>query len=149
MIYSVELSPRCDPTDIPEHAKIIEQCGFYRIWIRDMIIAPWELWTALSTVVLKTNRIRVGIDVANPYTRSPVVMAHAAVTIDRISQGRLDLGFGGGIAEFLSAIGIHKEEEALQECVQIVRSLLNGNRTSFRGDIFQMQRLSYGRLLLW
>ena len=138
MKFSVELASNCDPADIPEHARIIEECGFYRIWVRDMIIVPWELWTALSTVVLSTNRIRVGMDVANPYTRSPVVMAHAAVTLDRISKGRLDLGFGGGIPGLLKKMGIEKKEEALGECVHIVRALLSGNTVSFQGKTFQI-----------
>jgi hypothetical protein len=141
MRFSVELPQSCDPTNISEHAKIIEKYGFYRIWIRDMIIAPWELWTALSTVVLSTSKIRVGIDVANPYTRSPVVMAHAAVTMDRISKGRLDLGFGGGIARLLKGMGIEKEEGALKECVQIVRSLLGGNSTTFTGKTFKINEM--------
>ncbi len=141
MKFSVELPQNCDPANISEHAKIIEKYGFYRIWIRDMIIAPWELWTALSTVLLSSSEIRVGMDVANPYTRSPVVMAHAAVTMDRISKGRLDLGFGGGIPRLLKGMGIEKEEGALKECVQIVRSLLRGNMTTFAGRTFKINEM--------
>lgn len=138
MKFSVELSPTCDPAHIPEHARIIEDYGFHHIWIRDMIVVPWELWTALSTVVLSTKKIRVGIDVANPYTRSPAVVAHAAVTMDRISKGRLDLGFGGGMSSLLKGVGIEKRDNGLQECVHIVKSLLEGKRTYFAGDVFQM-----------
>jgi len=127
--------------DIPEHARTIEQCGFYRIWVRDMITVPWELWTALSTVVLSTKKIRVGMDVANPYTRSPVVMAHAAATLDRISKGRLDLGFGGGIPGLLRKVGIEKKQEALKECVHIVRALLSGSTVSFHGKVFRINDL--------
>lgn len=69
MRFSVELSPSCDPADISEHTRVIEGYGFYRIWVRDMITVPWELWTALSTVVLSSSRVRVGIDVAQTPTR--------------------------------------------------------------------------------
>jgi len=139
--FSVELSQSCDPAHISEHAEIIEKYGFYRIWIRDMIIAPWELWTALSTTVLSTTKTRVGIDVANPYTRSPVVMAHAAATMDKISKGRLDLGFGGGISSLLKGMGIEKEEGALKECVHVVRSLLSGKKTTFTGKTFKINEI--------
>lgn len=134
----MELAPTCDASGIQEHARIIEECGFYRIWVRDMISAPWELWTALSAVVLSTEKIRVGMDVANPYTRSPVVMAHAAVTLDRISKGRLDLGFGGGIPGLLKKMGIEKKEEALGECLYLVQELLSGDSVSFQGNVFHV-----------
>lgn len=106
-----------------------------------MLTVPWELWTALTAVVLSTNNLRVGMDVANPYTRSPVVMAHAAVTLDRISKGRLGLGFGGGIPGLLKRMGIEKKEDALRECVHIVRSLLNGSSVSFQGKTFQVNNI--------
>ena len=101
MLFSAELSPRCRPDQIAAHSRTLEDCGFHRIWVRDMFVVPWELWTAATTVALSTERVRIGVDVTNPYTRSPVVTAHAAATVDNISGGRLDLGVGRGISEFL------------------------------------------------
>jgi 5,10-methylenetetrahydromethanopterin reductase len=153
--FSAELSPRCGPSQIREHARAIEECGFDRIWIRDMLIAPWEMWTAATTVALSTERIRVGTDVTNPYTRSPVVTAHAAATLDQLSGGRLDLGLGQGIGEFLEAMGIEKHDAALAESIPILRDLLAGKRVTQRGEAFSIRGVrlpvaaAQERLPLW
>lgn len=73
-------------------------------------------------------------------------MAHGAVTMDRISKGRLDLGFGGGIPRLLESMGIKKEEGALQECVGVVRSLLGGGKTTFSGNTFKINEVELPRL---
>lgn len=139
MNIGVELSPSCPPSEIKEHAQLLEECGFNHIWIRDMISASWELWSAVTAVVLHTEKVRVGIDVTNPYTRSPVVTAHAAATIDQLSRGRLDLGLGRGIPNFLERMGIEPQEQALEKGLQVIRELLRGGSTTFQEEPFDIR----------
>ena len=126
MRLSAELSPNCPPEEIANHAWAIEAYGFARIWVRDMISVPWESWVAATSVALATKNIRIGLDVTNVYTRSVAVTAHAAATLDRISGGRLDLGFGRGIAPHLAMLGIRPHKGALEEGIKRVRQLLMG-----------------------
>ena len=139
MLFSAELSPRCLPSQIPEHAKALESCGFHRIWVRDMFTVPWELWSAASAVALSTARVRIGVDVTNPYTRSPLVTAHAAVTIDNLSGGRLDLGLGKGIEEFLKKAGLEPKDTALEEAVLVIGELVSGKRVFHKGRSFSFR----------
>lgn len=141
MLYSAELSPRCLPAQVPEHARALEECGFHRIWIRDMFIVPWELWTAAAAVALSTKRVRIGVDVTNPHTRSPVVTAHAAATVDHLSGGRLDLGLGKGMADFLHRAGLEPQDSALEEAIPLIRDLLSGKRVHHRGASFNIQEV--------
>lgn len=141
MLFSAELSPRCRPDQIAAHSRTLEDCGFHRIWVRDMFVVPWELWTAATTVALSTERVRIGVDVTNPYTRSPVVTAHAAATVDNISGGRLDLGVGRGISEFLKKLGLKPEDSALEEAVSLIRKLVSGEKVDYHGASFTVHEV--------
>lgn len=140
MDYAVELWPRSPAGDIMFHAGNAEYCGFSRIWVRDMLSAPWELWTAVGACVQATQHIRVGVDVTNPYSRSPVVTAHAAATLHDLSNGRLDLGFGRGIAGLLERMGLRMHDAALEECLSAVRALLQGETVTMKGGAFQLDK---------
>lgn len=146
MLYSAELSSHCLPAQIPEHARTLEDYSFHRIWVRDMLAVPWELWSAAAAVALSTQRIRVGVDVTNPYTRSPVVTAQAAATVDNLSGGRLDLGLGKGMADFLKMMGLETQDSALEEAVPLIRDLVSGKRIHHQGPCFSIHdvRLSQG-----
>jgi len=116
----------------------LEECGFHRIWVRDMFVAPWELWSAVTVVALSTKTVRVGIDVTNPYTRSPVVTAHASITVDNLSGGRLDLGLGKGIGSHLKMMGIVPYEHGLEEAVRFIRHMLTGKKARLKGEAFSV-----------
>ena len=80
---SAELSHVCPLEDITAHAAALELGGFYRVWVPDTVVSPWEAWLAASLIMQTTSRIRLGLGVTNPYTRHPVVMAQMAATITR------------------------------------------------------------------
>jgi alkanesulfonate monooxygenase SsuD/methylene tetrahydromethanopterin reductase-like flavin-dependent oxidoreductase (luciferase family) len=74
----------------------------------------------------------------------PAVLANRAATIDHISKGRMVLGVGAGwqINEH-HAYGIELEAPGARvtrfdEAIQIIRSLLNEDRTDFSGDFYEM-----------
>jgi alkanesulfonate monooxygenase SsuD/methylene tetrahydromethanopterin reductase-like flavin-dependent oxidoreductase (luciferase family) len=135
----VELNFRCPVAELAGQVKAIEKYGFHRIWVPDAPVTQWELWTAATMVCLHTERVRVGIGVTNPVTRSPAVIAHAAATLDQASGGRLDIALGRGIPGFLKRIGIEDKEPAVEECLEIVRCLLKGENVTYQGKAFQMQ----------
>jgi alkanesulfonate monooxygenase SsuD/methylene tetrahydromethanopterin reductase-like flavin-dependent oxidoreductase (luciferase family) len=138
---SVELSHICPLEDLATHAAALEAAGFYRVWIPDTLVAPWEAWLAASVLVHTTQRIRIGLGVTNPYTRHPVVMAQIAATLQHLSRGRLTLSLGKGIARFLEKAGIRQVDTAVEECVVVLRRLLAGERTSFSGQAVQIDAM--------
>ena len=133
---SAELSHLCPLMEIVRHARVLEDKGCYRVWVPDTMVSPWEAWLAASLIIQNTTRLRIGLGVTNPYTRHPVVMAQMAVTLQTLSQGRLTLSIGKGIARFLNKAGIRQNEKAVEECVTIIRLLTNGERFSFEGQAF-------------
>src|SRR3954453_3367362 len=58
-----------------------------------------EGWTILAALLALSSRIRGGLLVTANTFRHPAVLAKMATTIDRISNGRLDVGIGAGWME--------------------------------------------------
>ncbi len=138
MRISAELSHICPLVDIGLHARVLEEKGFYRIWIPDTIVSPWEYWVASTVVAGNTNRIKVGLGVTSPYARSPVVLAQALATLNGLSSGRISLSLGKGTPRFLEKAGLNQHERAVEEAIQIIRGLVIGERVSFNGEAFQI-----------
>jgi alkanesulfonate monooxygenase SsuD/methylene tetrahydromethanopterin reductase-like flavin-dependent oxidoreductase (luciferase family) len=80
-----------------------DDVGFATAWTYDHIRwggmpdGPWHASIpVLAAAAVVTTRIRLGTLVATPNFRHPVVLARDAITLDDVSQGRLDLGVGPG-----------------------------------------------------
>jgi alkanesulfonate monooxygenase SsuD/methylene tetrahydromethanopterin reductase-like flavin-dependent oxidoreductase (luciferase family) len=80
-----------------------EELGFDSLWLTDHFVrtaqpgSPYfEAWTLLSALAPLVTRPRLGVLVSSNTFRHPSLLAHQAVTLDHISNGRLDLGIGAG-----------------------------------------------------
>ncbi len=56
-----------------------------------------EAWTVLSAAARDTSTIRLTTSVTQIPLRHPALLAHMAVTLDHISNGRLEVGIGTGL----------------------------------------------------
>jgi alkanesulfonate monooxygenase SsuD/methylene tetrahydromethanopterin reductase-like flavin-dependent oxidoreductase (luciferase family) len=141
LALSVELSHVCPLEKIPKHATALESLGYYRVWVPDTIVSPWEAWLAAGLIVQHSKRLKIGLGVTNPYTRHPLVVAQMAATLQHLSTGRLALSIGKGIPRLLEKAGIDQRDSAVEECITALRDLISGERTSMKGDAFQIDGL--------
>ncbi|MDH3607170.1 MAG: LLM class flavin-dependent oxidoreductase [Acidimicrobiia bacterium] len=102
-----------------------------------------EAWSILAGLAAVTRRIRLGPLVSPTSVHHPALLANRAATIDHLSSGRFVLGLGAGwqVNEH-NAYGIHLEApkvrvDRFEEAIQVVRSLLDNERTDFNGTYFQ------------
>jgi alkanesulfonate monooxygenase SsuD/methylene tetrahydromethanopterin reductase-like flavin-dependent oxidoreductase (luciferase family) len=127
-----------------ERWRRIEEFGFDFLFVADHYrhtrdaSLPWfDGWTALAAMALETNRVRIGPLVSNPILRGPAVVAKAAVAVDHLSRGRLELAIGKGVEEFDHlAMGLPYWSAAertarFREYTQIVDGLLQSWETPF------------------
>jgi probable F420-dependent oxidoreductase len=127
-------------------ARRAESLGFDSAWISDHFFLslaryggpdePYgspEALTALAGLAAVTDRIRLGTLVLCAGFRHPAILAKSAVTIDLLSEGRLDLGLGAGWYEdeyraFGYRVGpVGERFEVLEETVEVL-SLLFGEK---------------------
>jgi alkanesulfonate monooxygenase SsuD/methylene tetrahydromethanopterin reductase-like flavin-dependent oxidoreductase (luciferase family) len=108
--------------------------------------SPWfESWTALTGLASATSTIRLATAVTQIPLRKPALFARQALTLDHISNGRLEIGLGTGLEGDPSyqMLGVPqwepKERVArLVEYVQIVDRLLRDEVTTFAGDFYRV-----------
>lgn len=79
--------------------------GFWDMaWFNDHLYPPksdpglpiMDAWSLLAAMAASTERLRMGTMVSANTFRHPVLLAKTATTIDRISEGRLEIGIGTG-----------------------------------------------------
>ena len=99
---------------------------------------------AMAALAAMTKHVRVGCLVFCALFRSPGLLAKAAVTIDHISNGRLELGIGAGwFQEEFEDFGypyppLPERMDQLEEALQIVRGLFHEPAVTFKGKYYQL-----------
>ena len=133
--------------------KLAEELGFDSIWLFDHFMALYadpdgpclETSTLLAALAKETSRANIGVLVYGNTHRHPSVLAKEIVTVDHVSNGRAILGIGAGWNEREHrAYGIPfpsagDRVEMLDESLQIVESLFTQQRTTFRGQHYQLE----------
>ncbi len=103
-----------------------------------------EAWTTAAAVAAITQRLRIGHMVTSNTYRHPAVVANTIATVDQISGGRLDFGFGAGwFEEEHMAYGIPlpplKERfDRFDEAIEVIDLLLTEKRPSYSGDYYEL-----------
>ena len=129
-----------------------EALGFDSVWDCDHYIQPsrpdgpyFEGWTLLAALAARTERIRVGVLVSSNTFRHPALLAKEAVTVDHISNGRLELGLGAGWYEpEHEQFGLDFPAPAelvarFREAVEIVDQLLRNEVTTYQGRHYRLK----------
>jgi probable F420-dependent oxidoreductase len=126
-------------------ARAAEDVGFDSVWVGDHLLyrgdgreerGPWDAWTLLAALAAGTERVRLGPLVACTAFAPPGLLARKAAAVQEVSGGRLVLGLGAGWNETeFRAFGIPFDHRAsrFEECFEIIRRLLAGERVTFEG----------------
>ncbi len=131
-----------------------ERLGYHGIVYGDGLW-PWthEGWAMLGALATLTRRVRIGPAVTTLHGdayRHPALLAKAAVAVDALSGGRLDLRLGVGAGDAATAAWWHRfgiaypagEERVGQmaEGIQALRSLWSGEETTLSGAFYRLDR---------
>jgi 5,10-methylenetetrahydromethanopterin reductase len=128
MNLSVGLTTSASVNKIRWVAERADNLGFHGSWVGEDIGRPQEIFTAVSLLLLKTKRLKVGIGVTSPLIRNITTVARAAVTLNEISPSRFRLGLGVGGIQDLARMGIRIEKpvELMRRTVELLRSVWRG-----------------------
>ncbi len=143
--------------ELAERVQFAESAGFDGAWVFDHFSPLYgdpngpclEGWTLLAGLAAITSRIRLGVLVTGITYRHPLVLATEAITVDHISNGRLELGLGAAWHQpEHEALGIpfpsiKERAERLEEGAQVIRLLMTKDRATFSGRHYQLRGASY------
>src|SRR5271155_5810610 len=104
----------------------------------DYISSPLVAATAIAA---RTNKMRIGPDIAILPLYDPVRMAEDGAVLDVISNGRLDFGVGLGYRpeEYAGyGLDIGRKGSRANEALQIIRALWQGETVNFHGKHFNV-----------
>ncbi|MBK7950623.1 MAG: LLM class flavin-dependent oxidoreductase [Deltaproteobacteria bacterium] len=125
---------------LPAIAKRLEASGRYGILAGQSWGPPWIPLAAAAAV---TERVQLACSVAIAGARSPFETAHAALDLDRISNGRFVLGLGAStrwVTRSHFGVDWPKPVQQLRECVEAVRHVVahaHTGLTPFEGEYFR------------
>jgi coenzyme F420-dependent glucose-6-phosphate dehydrogenase len=141
------------PEDLVEHAVLAEEVGFdavvvsehFHPWVDDEAAAGFAFST-IGAMAEATQNVELITGVTTPLFRyHPGVVAQAAATLDRLSDGRFTLGVGTGENINEGPLGYvfppYAERNArMTEALEIMRRLLDGEKLTFDGAYYRTDR---------
>lgn len=146
--------PGASYRELVEAWQAAERGGFTSAWIYDHLTAlgdptqpTLEAWTLLAALATQTTTLRIGVLVTDNSLRHPALLAREAVTVDQISEGRLDVGLGAGNPRSeidYRAYGLHDQPLGerigrLGEACRVLRALWTRESVDFDGRYYQLK----------
>jgi F420-dependent oxidoreductase-like protein len=136
---------------LAERWRRYEALGFDSIWDCDHLYQPskptgpyFEAWTLLAALATQTERVRIGVLVTCNTFRHPALLAKEAITVDHVSNGRLELGLGAGwfVPEH-EQFGIPFPSPGelvgrFREAVEIIDGMLRNELSTYEGRYYQL-----------
>lgn len=172
MRFGIHAGPQdCSIDDLRRLWRFADDRGFHwcSVWdhlysISDLANPASPAFEGIATMAAlagTTTRVRVGCLVFCVGYRNPGVLCKAAVTIDHLSGGRVELGLGAGWNENefrafgMPFLPIKNRLDQLEETAIVLRRLFDGERVTFDGqhvhltDALCDPRPVQSRLRLW
>jgi probable F420-dependent oxidoreductase len=157
------------PDTLTEAASSAETLGYDAVWSADRVVTPWQIntsypysenhefivppdrpfldsLTCLAFLAGVTEKITLGISVLVLPYRHPLYWTRVAVSIERLSRGRLIMGVGvGWMQEEFEAQGISFKDRGrmTDEQLQIISRLWTEEHISFNGQFYNFQDLAF------
>jgi len=149
--------------ELLRRVRFAEEAGFDGAWVFDHFQALYgarrgpcmEAWTLLAALAASTERIRLGALVTGVTYRHPSILATEAVTVDQVSNGRLEMSLGAAwMEDEHRELGIpfpprQERFERLEEAVQVVKLIMTTDGATFDGRHYQLRGASYLPPPIW
>ncbi len=157
-----QFGPHAGRAAILEVARKAEDLGYDSLWVAERLLYPrnpkapypgtadgslplayrrsLDPLAILAYLAAATSRVRIGTFI-NLTFHNPVVLARELSTIDVLSDGRLDVGLGGGWSpDEFEAIGVPMRERGrrAEEALRVIEAIWRDNPVEFEGRYFRV-----------
>jgi len=122
------------PEELVSFAREVDALGLDDLWIVEDCFWAGGL-TAAAAALAVTDRIAVGMGIVPVVARNAAITAMEMGGLARMFPGRFTAGIGHGVASWMGQIGAMPPSQlaALEETIDAVRRLLDGERLSVAG----------------
>ena len=136
--------------ELIEQVQYAEELGFYSLWMAEHHftrygVAPSPL-TVATYLAAKTSKIRLGTAIAVLPYHNPILLAEQVALLDVLSNGRVDLGVGRGIARSTEYVDMkipaEESEGRFTEMLDILPGLWTTPRFSYEGAHYQLDDIT-------
>ncbi len=137
---------------IPLNVSLVQYAearGLDGVWVSEL--RARDAFTTMAVYAAASERLTIGSSIVPIYTRSPVSLALAAVSLEDIAPGRIVLGLGTSSATVIEdwhGATRAKPIRAVEEYVTVIREILRGDRADMDGDVVHVRgfRLEFPEL---
>ena len=120
--------------DLKKQVQEANNLGYSTFWTPQ--IFNLDALTALAVIAESVEGIRLGTSVIPTYPRHPMMLAQQALTVNQVSNGRLDLGIGLShkpVVEGMWGISFDAPVGHMSDYLQILMALLHDGTISYGG----------------
>jgi probable F420-dependent oxidoreductase len=149
--FAVHTGGGSDPaSDWEAFVRRADELGYAAIYVIDHLGHQLAPIAALATAAAISPRLRIGSYVFANDFRHPLVLAREAATLDRLSDGRLELGLGAGwMRADYRKLGLPYDApgrriDRLAEALAIVKRLLRGETVTHHGEHYRLDGAHVG-----
>ncbi len=142
-----DAAPRQVVDNITEEFCVGEQLGFESGWLAEHHFSRYGLGSAslmlLANIAARTTTLRLGTAVIIPPLHHPVKLAEDTATLDLLSNGRLDCGFGRGTAgyEYTGySVDSAESQGRFQESIHIIKGLWTTRNFTYEGQYYRVEK---------
>lgn len=126
--------PQFTPERIADTARAANNAGLDELWLWEDCFLAGGI-SAAAIALANSKRLKVGIGVLPVPMRNVAVTAMEIATLDRAFPGRIRVGVGHGVQDWMARIGekVASPMTLLREYVTVLSALLRGERVTFEG----------------
>ena len=157
------------PSAISGFATAVEAIGYDSLWVGDRALVPTaprdpypgggpvpeeyrtflDPIATLSFLAHATRRMRLGTSTLNAPIYSPLLLARSLTSVDILSEGRLDIGFGlGWSSDEYEAIGVpwRGRGARMEEILDVLDHVWSGSAAEHKGALWTIPSAHIGTL---
>ncbi|MEV4177346.1 LLM class flavin-dependent oxidoreductase [Nonomuraea sp. NPDC049709] len=133
-----------DPGTFRAYLRRVEDLGFHSVWTREGTLSPIPTLgpvEVMTYAAAATERLRIGCAVFVSVLHNPLHLAKSLSTLDQLSRGRLEVGFGLGAADMLAPFGVPPEGRVTRfvEGIELMKACWTEPKVTFHGRFWQVE----------
>ncbi|RDH79562.1 LLM class flavin-dependent oxidoreductase [Mycolicibacterium moriokaense] len=135
--------PQFAPERLSAVARAADEAGLDELWVWEDCFLAGGI-SAAAIALSNSDRLMVGVGVAPVPMRNVALMAMEIATLARCFPGRVRVGVGHGVQDWMAQIGARVDSPMtlLREYLTCLTALLRGERVTFEGRYVRLDNVA-------